>query len=159
MFDSPENFAGLASFLGPVGGRVALTILVLVGALLLRWVAERAIRRRFGEARTRGEGGLSEAGLDDRHGAYRLRKISRYLVWALAGLLLVLVWTEFGRRLGIAVGLFSAGLAFALQNVLGSFAAWIGILAGRVFRVEDRVMMGGVRGDVISRPYGPRSWR
>jgi len=149
LFDALSNFAGVASFLGPVGGRVALTVLVLVGALLLRRVAERAIRRRLGEARARGEGGLAEAGLDDRYGAYQLRKISRYLVWTLAGLLLVLIWTEFGRRLGFAVGLFSAGLAFALQNVLGSFAAWIGILAGKVFRVGDRVMMGGVRGDVI----------
>ncbi|MDP9474161.1 MAG: mechanosensitive ion channel family protein, partial [Actinomycetota bacterium] len=47
------------------------------------------------------------------------------------------------------VGAASAGVAFALQNVLGSFAAWLGILAGRVFRVGDRVMMGGVKGDVI----------
>ena len=53
------------------------------------------------------------------------------------------------RILLVVAGLFSAGVAFALQNVLGSFAAWIGILAGRVFRVGDRVMMGGVRGDVI----------
>lgn len=36
-----------------------------------------------------------------------------------------------------------------MQNVLSSFAAWVGILAGKVFRVGDRVMMGGVRGDVI----------
>ena len=144
-----DLLASLKSFLGPVGGRAALTILVLVGALLLQRVAERSIRRRFGETRARSEGGLAEAGLGDRYGSYRLRKISRYLVWAMAGLLLVLVWTEFGRRLGFAVGLFSAGLAFALQNVLGSFAAWIGILVGKVFRVGDRVMMGGVRGDVI----------
>jgi small-conductance mechanosensitive channel len=47
------------------------------------------------------------------------------------------------------VGAFSAGVAFALQNVLGSFAAWLGILAGKVFKVGDRVMMGGVKGDVI----------
>ena len=80
MFDTPEHFARLASSLGPVGGRVALTILVLVGALLPRWVAKRAIRRRFGGTRASTEGGLTEAGLGDRYGAYRLRKIARYLV-------------------------------------------------------------------------------
>ncbi len=75
--------------------------------------------------------------------------MTTYAVWGLAGLLIIFIWAEFGRRLGFVVGAASAGVAFALQNVLGSFAAWLGILAGRVFRVGDRVMMGGVKGDVI----------
>jgi hypothetical protein len=68
------DLVSLASFLGPVGGRVTLT--VLVGALLLRRVTERAIRRRLGEARARGEGGLTEARFDDRYSAYRLRNMN-----------------------------------------------------------------------------------
>ena len=139
-------FEGLS---GAVGGRLLLTLLVLVGALVLRRLAARAVRRRFGTAGEGGGGGPSEAGRDDRHSAYWIRKVSTYAVWGLAFLLVVLIWAEFGRRLGFVVGAASAGVAFALQNVLGSFAAWLGILAGRVFRVGDRVMMGGVKGDVI----------
>jgi hypothetical protein len=68
------DLVSLASFLGPVGGRVTLT--VLVGALLLRRVTERAIRRRLGEARARSEGSLIEARFDDRYSAYRLRNMN-----------------------------------------------------------------------------------
>jgi small-conductance mechanosensitive channel len=132
-----------------VGVRIALTVLVLSGAFILRWAIGRAIRRSFGTKGASGGGGLAEAARDNRHGAYWLRKLAGYVVWAAAALLVFLIWTEFGRRAGFVAGLFSAGVAFALQNVLGSFAAWIGILAGKVFRVGDRVMMGGVRGDVI----------
>ena len=128
---------------------MALTVLLLAGAFILRWAVGRAVRRRFGTEGASGGGGLVEAARDDRHGAYWLGKIAGYFVWAVAALLVFLIWTEFGGRVGFVAGLFSAGVAFALQNVLGSFAAWIGILAGKVFRVGDRVMMGGVRGDVI----------
>ncbi len=140
MFDGGfrEAFEGLA---GSVGGpevdvRVLLTLLVILGALVLRRVAARAVRRRFGTTGQGGGGGPSEAGRDDRHSAYWIRKVTTYAVWGLAGLLVIFIWAEFGRRLGFVVGAASAaGVAFALQNVLGSFAAWLGILAGRVFRV------------------------
>lgn len=134
---------------GEVALRLTLTLAVLAGAFGLRWAAGRAVRRRFGTGGASEGGGLSEAGLDDRHSAYWLRKVTGYAVWTVAALLVLLIWTEFGRRAGFVAGLLSAGVAFALQNVLGSFAAWIGILAGKVFRVGDRVMMGGVKGDVI----------
>ena len=143
-----EGLSGI--FGGPeVGIRLLLTLLVVAGALVLRRVATRAVRRRFGTAGQGGGGGPSEAGRDDRHSAYWIRKVTTYAVWGLAVLLVILIWAEFGRRLGFVLGAASAGVAFALQNVLGSFAAWLGILAGRVFRVGDRVMMGGVKGDVI----------
>lgn len=153
MFDGGlrEALGRLAEVAGGSGvaGRLLLTLLVVAGALVLRRVATRAVRRRFGTAGEGGGGGPSEAGRDDRHSAYWIRKVTTYAVWGLAGLLIIFIWAEFGRRLGFVVGAASAGVAFALQNVLGSFAAWLGILAGRVFRVGDRVMMGGVKGDVI----------
>ena len=144
-----ESLGSLGGLSGPIGVRVVLTILVLIGALVLRRVVVRALRRRFGTAGAGGGGGLSEAGRDDRHTAYWLRKVVTYAIWALALLLIVVVWAEFGRQAGFVVGALTAGVAFALQNVLGSFAAWLGILVGKVFRTGDRVMMGGVRGDVI----------
>src|SRR3712207_8180220 len=119
------DFAGFFDW--EAGVRVVVTTLVLAGAIVLRWAIGRAIRRRFGSEGASGGGGLAEAALDDRHGAYWLRKLAGYVVWVVAALLVFLVWTEFGRRAGFVAGLFSAGVAFALQNVLGSFAAWIGI--------------------------------
>src|SRR5438270_6211174 len=48
------------------------------------------------------------------------------------------------------MGLFSAGLAFALQKVVTSVAAYFVLLRGKTFNVGERIKMGGVRGDVIN---------
>ncbi|MGB3633072.1 MAG: mechanosensitive ion channel family protein [Rubrobacteraceae bacterium] len=142
-----DNLTDLSAF--SLGLKVLFTILILVGAFVVRWAVGRALKRKFGTSGESGGGGLSEAGRDDRYSVFWLRRVTGYVIWSIAILLVILVWAEFGRRAGFVVGLFSAGVAFALQNVLGSFAAWIGILTGKVFRAGDRVMMGGVRGDVI----------
>ena len=53
-------------------------------------------------------------------------------------------------RLATALGLFSAGLAFALQRVITAIAGYVVILRGNTFTVGDRIAMGGVRGDVLA---------
>lgn len=53
-------------------------------------------------------------------------------------------------KLATFAGLFSAGLAFALQQVITAFAGYFVILRGKTFNVGDRITMGGVRGDVIA---------
>jgi small-conductance mechanosensitive channel len=69
----------------------------------------------------------------------------------------------------------TAGLAFALQKVVTSVAGYFVILRSSVFTVGDRILMAGVRGDVIrlgfiqttimemgqppgERPDDPRVW-
>jgi small-conductance mechanosensitive channel len=60
------------------------------------------------------------------------------------------IWFDDPNNLAMAAGFISAGLAFALQKVITSIAAYFVILRGQVFRVGDRILMSGVRGDVIS---------
>ena len=36
-----------------------------------------------------------------------------------------------------------------MQEVIGALAGWANIVSGRIFRVGDRIQMGGVQGDVI----------
>jgi small-conductance mechanosensitive channel len=60
------------------------------------------------------------------------------------------IWFDNPERLTTVVGLFSAGLAFALQKVVTSVAGYLTILRSRAFTVGDRILMAGVRGDVIS---------
>jgi small-conductance mechanosensitive channel len=72
---------------------------------------------------------------------------------ATAGLIvlsLLSIWFDDPARLATGVGLVSAGLAFALQKVVTSLAGYVVIMRSKVFRVGDRITMGGVRGDVIS---------
>ncbi len=70
--------------------------------------------------------------------------------FALGALGLMSIWFDNPARLATGVGLVGAGLAFALQKVITSFAAYFIILRGKTFNVGDRIVMGGVRGDVIS---------
>lgn len=60
------------------------------------------------------------------------------------------IWFDNPTRLTTGVGLVSAGVAFALQKVITSFAGYFVILRGKTFNVGDRIKMGSVRGDVIS---------
>lgn len=63
---------------------------------------------------------------------------------------IISIWFDDPTRLTTAAGLVTAGLAFALQKVVTSIAAYIVILRSRVFTVGDRIAMAGVRGDVIA---------
>ena len=62
---------------------------------------------------------------------------------------LLSIWFNDPTRLATAFGLMSAGLAFALQQVVTSLAGYFVILRGSTFTVGDRISMGGVRGDVL----------
>lgn len=59
------------------------------------------------------------------------------------------IWFDNPTRLASAVGLIGAGIAFALQRVITAVAGYFVILRGKTFNVGDRILMGGVRGDVI----------
>jgi small-conductance mechanosensitive channel len=60
------------------------------------------------------------------------------------------IWFDDPARLATALGLISAGLAFALQKVVSAVAGYVVILRGNTFNVGDRIVMGGVRGDVVA---------
>ncbi|MGH6876014.1 MAG: mechanosensitive ion channel domain-containing protein, partial [Rhizomicrobium sp.] len=62
----------------------------------------------------------------------------------------VSIWFDNPARLTTAVSLVTAGVAFALQRVITAIAGYFVILRGSTFNVGDRIVMGGVRGDVIS---------
>ena len=84
---------------------------------------------------------------------------TRIQFWAKQGVSLVIaaililgvmsIWFDNPARLAGALGLIGAGVAFALQRVITAVAGYFVILRGKTFNVGDRIMMGGVRGDVI----------
>lgn len=84
---------------------------------------------------------------------------SRFAFWARQGVQVFLaivlllgvasIWFDDPSRLATGLGLVTAGLAFALRTVVTAFAGYLVILRGNNFNVGDRIVMGGVRGDVI----------
>jgi small-conductance mechanosensitive channel len=94
-------------------------------------------------------GRMSSRRVDDRYRKYYARKIAHYIVAVIALIGLGIVWRPFAGQLGLVLGLTAAGLAFAMQELIGALAGWFNIVSGSIFRVGDRVQLGGVRGDVI----------
>lgn len=80
---------------------------------------------------------------------YTVRRVATYVITIISALLLIGIWIQRLGDLSVALGILAAGLAFALQEVIGSIAGWITILTGRPFTVGDRIETGGIRGDVI----------
>ncbi|MBL6965723.1 MAG: mechanosensitive ion channel family protein [Anaerolineales bacterium] len=86
---------------------------------------------------------------DDSPHLYTIRKVTGYLITILATVTLFGIWVQRLGDLSVALGILAAGLAFALQEVIGSIAGWITIVFGRPFSIGDRVETGGIRGDVV----------
>ena len=119
------------------GRRLALSILFVVVVLLVR-----AGLRRLLRSVVRGDGARQA-----RFWTHQGLNLVATIVIAFG---LMSIWFDDPARLATALGLFSAGLAFALQRVVTAFAGYIVILRGNTFTVGDRIAMGGVRGDVLA---------
>ncbi len=111
---------------------VSLVILLLLWGV--RFVAMRFIHQRLqGDARAQ----------------YNWRKVIQYST-VIAGIFLIgRVWLEGIQSLATYLGLLSAGIAIALQDLIINLAGWGYILWQRPFKVGDRIEIGPLMGDVI----------
>jgi small-conductance mechanosensitive channel len=116
-----------------VAGRLVTTAVVLVAAVAVSVLLAPLAARRATDPYTR----------------YHVRKISRAAVAVVAAVLLAVLWRPFAGQIGVVLGFAAAGIAFAMQEVIGALAGWVNIVSGRVFGVGDRIKMGGAHGDVI----------
>ncbi|MFL5926527.1 MAG: mechanosensitive ion channel family protein [Gaiellaceae bacterium] len=113
--------------------RLIATAVVVGATLLLAWIIGAVAGRRGHDA----------------YSTYHFRKLARYLV-VLAGIVaLLIIWRESIGHLALFGGLVVAGLAFAMQEAVGAVAGWFNIVSGGIYRVGDRVELGGVKGDVL----------
>ena len=114
--------------------KLILSVLIFLGQAVIRRLLLRYIISRIS---------------DDSPYLYTLRKITTYTITILSTLLLFGIWIQRLGDLSVALGILAAGLAFALQEVIGSIAGWITIVSGKPFAIGDRVETGGIRGDVV----------
>ncbi len=115
------------------GVKLLFTVALVLLVLLLRRVAIGLARRLLGGAVA-----------DNR------RFWTRQGIQVIAAVVLILgvvsVWVTPTTNVSTGIGLVSAGLAFALQQVITALAAYFVILRGDTFSVGDRITLGRVRG-------------
>lgn len=80
---------------------------------------------------------------------YSIRKVANYVISVGTIFLLITIWVQRLGDLSVALGILAAGLAFSLQEVIGSFAGWVMIISVKPFTVGDRIETSNIRGDVV----------
>jgi small-conductance mechanosensitive channel len=76
-------------------------------------------------------------------------KLISYALWTVILLALLLSMAGNIGSLGVYIGLIGAALTFVLQRPLLNIAGWILITYRRLYRIGDRIMLGGVKGYVL----------
>ncbi len=85
-----------------------------------------------------------------RHNVIVFTGLLSYLVIFFGIFFLILSFTGGLVSIGITAGLLTAALGWALQRPITGIAAWIMVIATKPFEIGDRIVIGGVRGDVIN---------
>jgi small-conductance mechanosensitive channel len=87
--------------------------------------------------------------IKDNNNRYKAKKFSSFIGYFLTIILLTVVFSDRLGNLTVALGVAGAGIAFALQEVIASFAGWLAIMFGGFYDTGDRVQLGGIKGDVM----------
>jgi len=87
--------------------------------------------------------------IKDHNNSYRSKKAITAVGYLLIILFISIIYWESLGALTVFFGIAGAGIAFALQEVIVSIAGWIAIVFSDIYKSGDRVLLGGIRGDVI----------
>jgi small-conductance mechanosensitive channel len=117
--------------------KVLLTLALIGGIVLVRYALHYAVRALQGVPRA------------DRirfwaHQGINLATTAFFIV------ALISIWVGPNAHLATVGGLIGAGIAFALQQFIIAVAGYFVILRGKHYSIGDRIIIGGVRGEVIA---------
>ncbi|MBW3616756.1 MAG: mechanosensitive ion channel family protein [Proteobacteria bacterium] len=122
----------------PENGRKLLLTLAFI---LIAWAVGRALKTIAG---------LAVGGRRSPRARFWARQGVRIITAIIVMIGVLSIWFDDPTRLATGLGLVTAGVAFALQRVITAVAGYFVILRGKTFNVGDRIVMGGVRGDVVA---------
>ena len=111
-------------------------VAILIGWLIIWFFAsmvKRTLPKYFKETDTR----------------YKARKFVNFFGYFLLVFLILMVYSSELTGLSVFIGVAGAGIAFALQELIASVAGFVVINFSSFYKVGDRVMLGGIVGDVI----------
>ena len=117
--------------------RVILKLVFSLVVILATWIAYRIVRE------------VIKRQVRDATHMHTLRMLVRNAFFFAGAVIVLLIWLGVGSNLTVAMGILGAGIAFASQEVIGSFAGYLNIVTGGIYRIGDRVRIGNVVGDVM----------
>ena len=117
----------------PTVGKIVATLVVILLARAIGSLVLRAVSSRVQESTSR----------------HRIRKLINAISAGVAVFGVTLIFSDRLAGLTVAFGVAGAGIAFALQEVIGSVAGWVAVMFGGFYKTGDRVQLGGIKGDVI----------
>ena len=91
----------------------------------------------------------SELPVSDKKKYFRNRKIKISLT-IICWLIIVLIWKEQIKSLITLISFVSAAVTIALREIIFNFFAGIYINTKKIFEIEDRIEIKGIKGDVIT---------
>ena len=91
----------------------------------------------------------SELPVSDKKKYFRNRKIKISLT-IICWLVVILIWKEQIKSLITLISFVSAAVTIALREIIFNFFAGIYINAKKIFEIEDRIEIKGIKGDVIT---------
>jgi small-conductance mechanosensitive channel len=111
-------------------------VVIFIGIAII-WVIIKTIQKNL----------LSK--IKDNDNRYKAKKFGGFIGFVLTIILVSVVYSDKLGGLTVAFGVAGAGIAFALQEVIASFAGWLAIMFGGFYKSGDRVQLGGIKGDVM----------
>lgn len=121
------------SFENRIFEKLFLSVIVIIFAFIIRWIAVGIVSRSVDEVRDK----------------YYGIRATKYVVGTLNLIALLFIWGSEIESFATFIGLISAALTIALKDLFVNFAGWIFILVRKPFQLGDRVQIGDHRGDVI----------
>lgn len=113
--------------------KIFYSLLILVVLSILRFAVLKVVWRFTEDPRAR----------------YTWKRSVSFTTGFLLIILIGSVWIKAMSQFGAFLGLFTAGLAIALKDMLTNIAGWVFIMTRKPFIIGDRVQIGEEAGDVI----------
>ncbi|MBO3116374.1 mechanosensitive ion channel [Winogradskyella sp. DF17] len=120
-------------FKSGLGKSIFSLVIAIIVITLISLIIKRIIPRHIPDASSR----------------YRARKFVNIIGYIAAITVALVVFSNQLSALNVVLGVAGAGVAFAFQEVIASFAGYLVLHTSNFFKVGDRVLLGGIKGDVI----------